>query len=52
MHTQQRRQDRETVPAHHAFTTSPTVDIAPMADAEEERAWDEIAAIIAARRTR
>ncbi len=52
MHTQNTHQDRGPAPMHRTSTTSPTVDIAPMLDAEEERAWDEIAAIIAARRPR
>lgn len=52
MQTQHTQRRRETIPTPRGFTGSPTVDIAPMLDADEERAWDEIAAIIAARRPR
>lgn len=47
----ERRSDRHVPPARRdADPVSPTVLFMPMADADEERAWDEAAERINARR--
>ena len=52
MQTQTLRPDRHTQKNGRISIQPPrTLEILPMADAEEERAWDQMAALINARRT-